>query len=300
MRVLVTGAGGYVGSAVVLALVAAGHEPIAMVRGDSADAPAGVEVRVADLGDSPSLSAAVVGTEAVCHLAGLTRARDSWDRPLDYFATNVGGLVELLRALHSSPVTTFVLASTGAIYGTPDRQPISEDLPDAPMTPYASSKAAAESVLGWEAARRGLAAVSLRLFNVAGRADPDPTRVVPRVLAARATAREFTVNGDGTVVRDYLHVDDAAEAFVAALEHPPPPGAMRKYNIGNGNGASILDLVAAVEKVTGHAVELRHAPPAQEPQSLVCDRRRAAEDLHWVPRKSDLATIVRDAWGACG
>lgn len=300
MRVLVTGAGGYVGSAVVLALVAAGHEPIAMVRGGPAGVPEGVEVRHADLGDSRSLSAAVVGAEAVCHLAGLTRARDSWDRPLDYFATNVGGLVELLRALQSSPVTTFVLASTGAIYGTPDQQPISEDLPDAPTTPYASSKAAAEAVLGWEAARRGLAAASLRLFNVAGRADPDPTRVVPRVLAARATAREFGVNGDGTVVRDYLHVDDAAGAFVAALEHPPRPGVMRKYNIGNGEGASILDVVAAVEEVTGRTVEVRHDPPAREPQSLVCDRRRAAAELNWVPRSSALATIVRDAWVTCG
>lgn len=161
MRVLVTGAGGYVGWSVVESVLAAGHEPVAMVQRDAQRLRDGVEVRVADVRDPGSLRAAVAGVDAVCHLAGLTRARESWGRPLDYFVVNVGGTVELLRAMEAAGVGEIVFASTAAIYGTPEQQPMSEDLPEAPPHPYASSKAAAEAVLRWEARRRGLASAVL-------------------------------------------------------------------------------------------------------------------------------------------
>jgi len=299
VRVLVTGAGGYVGAAVVAALGARGHEPVAMAYGDATRIPPGVQVRPADLRDPPSLARAVAGVDAVCHLAGLTRARESWARPLDYFAVNVGGTVELLRAMADAHVDRLVFASTGAIYGSPERQPMAEELPDAAPHPYASSKVAAEAVLTWEAARRHLPVAALRLFNAAGGADPDQTRIIPRVLSAAAGRTDaFGVNGDGSAVRDYLHVDDAADAFVAALAHPPTPGTVRRYNIGSGVGTSIAEVIAAAERVTGRAVPLRHQPPADEPQRLVCDPSRAVAELGWKPSRSGLETILRDAWAA--
>ena len=246
MRVLVTGAGGYIGRAVVDALGHAGHEPVAMVPSDRSTAPAATETRPGDLLKADTLADAVRGVDAVCHLAGLTRARESWEQPLRYFAVNVGGTLALLEAMAANRVSVVVFASTGSIYGAPERQPMSEGLPDAPPHPYAASKQAAESAIEWQARAGELGAVVLRLFNVASGADPDPTRIVPRVLAVAAgESPSVEVNGDGSAVRDFLHVNDAAQAFVAALDAGP----------------------------------------------------RAAE-LGWKPRRSDLNTIVGDAWAA--
>ncbi|HEX4247032.1 MAG TPA: NAD-dependent epimerase/dehydratase family protein [Pseudonocardia sp.] len=305
MRVLVTGAAGYVGGAVLDALLAAGHEPVAHVHGAPCRVPAGVPVCIGDLlddgpngsGDHNGLVAALAGVDAVCHLAGLTRVRESWDRPLDYFAVNVGGTVAVLRAMESAGVDRLVLASTAACYGSPARQPMAEQLPDDPPHPYASSKVAAESVIGWEARRRPLSAVVLRLFNAAGGAHPGPAGLIPRVLAvAEGQSPELAVNGDGGVVRDYLHVTDAAAAFVAALHRPPPPGTVSRYNIGSGVGSSIADVVATAARVTGRPVPVRHNPPAAEPARLVCDPALALAELGWRPRLPDLESVLREAW----
>jgi len=141
--------------------------------------------------------------------------------------------------------------------------------------------------------------VVLRLFYVAAGADPDPTRIVPRVLAVAAgESPSVEVNGDGSAVRDFLHVDDAARAFVAALDAGPRVGAFRRYTIGSGVGTSVRDVVTAAQRVTGRSVPVLHRPPAVEPQALVCDPTRAAADLGWKPRRSDLDMIVGDAWAA--
>ena len=295
MRVLVTGASGYVGSAVVAALGASGHEPVALVHRQVVSTD--VEVRQGDLLVPSSLVVALDGIDAVCHLAGLTSGRDSFARPLEYFRANVSGTVTLLDAMAAAEVHHLAFASTAAIYGTPETQPMGEDLPDNPPHPYAASKAAAEAALRWQARTGSLGATVLRIFNAAGGADPDPGRLLPRVLAVAAgEAPHLDINGDGTVVRDYVHVEDAADAFVAALDRRPQPGSCYMYNIGSGVATSVLDIVAAAERVTGRHVRLVHRDSAPEPTALVSDPTRAIADLGWKPRRSDLDEIVRDAW----
>ncbi|MFI9405439.1 NAD-dependent epimerase/dehydratase family protein [Nocardia sp. NPDC052316] len=297
MRVLVTGANGYLGGAVVKQLRAGGHEVIGLVRG--AGTPGAGPVRTADLLDPEALAAAVRDIDVVCHLAGLTRVRESLADPLRYFEVNVGGTVALLRAMAAAQVGGLVFASTASIYGTPDRQPMSEELPDRPPHPYAASKAAAESVIAAQAATGQLAAVVLRLFNIAGGADPDPTRIVPRILAVAAGDEpRLTINGDGTAVRDYVHIEDAATAFAAAVTHLPQRGACRRYNIGSGGGTSVAELVAEVTRLTGRTIAVEHRPAAQEPPVLVSDSGRAHRELCWQATSSDLNTILRDGWAA--
>lgn len=297
MRVLVTGAGGYVGRAVVAALSAADHDTVAMVHRSGTDLPAGTELRVADLLDRESLEAAVAGVDAVCHLAALTRVRESWEQPLRYFETNMVGTLNLLAAMESRGVDQLVFASTGAIYGSPERQPMTEDLPDDAPHPYGASKLAAELAIEAQARSGRLGAAILRVFGVAGGADPDASRIVPRVIGTAAgDFPNVTVNGDGSAMRDLLHVDDAAQAFVAALGRCPKVGETRRYNIGTGVGTSVADVIAAAEHITGRQIPVVHNPPAAEPAVLVCDSTRARDELEWKPARSELDSILRDAW----
>ncbi|HSV67213.1 MAG TPA: NAD-dependent epimerase/dehydratase family protein [Mycobacteriales bacterium] len=299
VRVLVTGAAGYVGSAVVAALARAGHEPVALRHRAATPTWPGVRARVGDLLEPGPLVQAVTGVDAVCHLAGLGRARQSWDEPLRYFQVNADGTRALLAAMESAGVERFVFASTASIYGAPRDQPITEDLPDDPPHPYAASKAAAEAVIEWQARTGRLRAVVLRLFNAAGGSDADPSRLIPRVLAVAAgEAPSLEVNGDGSARRDYLHVDDAAGAFAAAVDHAPPAGRIRRYNIGSGLGSSVLDVVGVAERVAGRPIRVVHRAPVAEPPVLVCDPGRALAELGWKPARSELDTIVRDAWAA--
>ncbi|BDU02542.1 UDP-glucose 4-epimerase GalE [Nocardia sputorum] len=292
VRVLVTGANGYIGSAVVDLLGSAGHEPIAMVR-ESGPAVR-VTTRIADLLDEAGLWEALDGVDAVCHLGGLTRARESTADPLRYFRVNTGGTVALLDAMAATGVSRIIFASTGSIYGTPERQPMTESLPDAPPHPYAASKLAAEWAIRSQTGTGRLSATVLRLMNVAGGADPDPTRLIPRAFAAARNGSVLEVNGDGSAVRDYLHLDDAAAAFVACLANMPPKGEFARYLVGSGQGSSILDVVAAVERRTGRRIRLTHRPAAPEPAVLISDPAKAMTELHWRPDRSDLETIVRD------
>jgi UDP-glucose 4-epimerase len=298
VRVLVTGAAGYIGRAVVAALNAAGHRPVAMVHTRGSAIPWAEDIRTADLLDQDALRRAVVGVDAVCHLAGLVRARESVADPLRYFRVNTVGTIALLDAMAAADVPRIVLASTASIYGTSDRQPMTEEFADAPPHPYASSKLAAELAVEAQTHGGALAAVIVRLPNVAGGVDPDPTRLVPRVLAAAAKQSPLGVNGDGSAVRDYLHIADAASAFVACIEHFPTAGVAQRYNIGSGHGHSVLDVVAAAERVTGHRIALEHRPPADEPAVLVSDPSKAITEISWSPRHSNIDEIVRDTWVA--
>lgn len=269
-----------------------------MVRAERTKIEGATETRRADLLDIDSVRRAVRHVDVVCHLAGLTRARDSFSDSLHYVRVNTGGTIALLDAMDTAGVGRIVFASTCAIYGSPERQPMNEDVPDTPPHPYARSKRAAELAIEAHAGGGGIAAVIVRISNVAGGADPDPTRLVPRVLTAAASRSPLGVNGDGSAVRDYVHLRDAAAAFVACVEHLPEAGNAVRYNIGSGHGTSVMDVVTAVERVTGRQVLLEHRPPASEPATLICDPAKAVAEIGWAPRNSDIDTIVRDAWAA--
>jgi UDP-glucose 4-epimerase len=196
-------------------------------------------------------------------------------------------------------VSTLVFSSTGSIYGSPEVQPMSEDLPDAIPHPYAGSKRAAELAIEWQARAGRLGAAIMRVFNVAGGRDPDSTRVVPRVLAAAAgRSSSLQINGDGSATRDLLHVRDAAAALVAAVERAPSVGHPRRFNVGSGTGSSVAGIVAAAERVTGRHIPVVHRPAAKEPPELVADSRRAEAELGWKPQHSTLDEILADAWAA--
>ncbi|HEX6343388.1 NAD-dependent epimerase/dehydratase family protein [Umezawaea sp.] len=291
MRVLVTGASGFIGGAVVARLVAAGHAVRALAH--EADVPAGVESARADLRDRDSLVRAADGVDAVVHLAAVARVRESFERPLHHYEVNVGGTVNLLSALPEGSRVVFV--STGTVYGAPLSQPIPEDCPRAPANPYAASKAAAEDAVAWTARSGRIGATTLRLFNAAGGDDRDGTRVITRAVDAAAGGTPLTVFGDGSAVRDFVHVEDVATAAALALERTAV-GSHDVFNVG-ATAASVRDVVASVERVTGRPVPLVRAPANDgEVAELRADTRRLRRVLGWEPERSALDDLVRDQW----
>ena len=305
MRVLVTGAFGFVGTALVERLTAAGHEVLALTsRADVA----GPGVFVGDVRDPEAMGRAVRDVDGVCHLAALVRVREARGRAQDYWAVNHGGAGTVATAAaevaaQSGRPLRFVLASTGAVYGQPALQPIPEDLPLSTTNEYGETKLAAEKdVLGMVDAAFGAAfgAVALRLFNVAGAAGGrtgDPDTLIPKTLAvARGEVPALQVNGDGAAVRDFVHVLDVARAFELALDHAVA-GRRTVFNVG-ATGARVLDVVRTVRDVTGREVPVKHQPSRGEAPMLLADTRRIRTELGWRPEHSDLRTIVADAWAA--
>ncbi len=295
-----TGAGGFVGHAVATALQAAGHEVLALTRRSPVRVP-GVATRTVDLG--PGLAEVLADTDAVCHLAAAVQVRASREDPLGTWRTNLGGTLAVLDALvRAARGARLVLASTCAVYGEVSDAPVHEDHATAPTHPYGASKLAAELATRDVAATGAIGAVSLRAFNIAGasagRGDTDPTRLVPAVLDAAAGARpELVVNGDGSAVRDFLHVADAADAFVTALD-ACTPGSWRAYHLGSGHPVAVREVIDAAGRVTGRTIPVRHRDATAEPASLVADAGRARAELGWVPHRSSIERIVTDAWAA--
>ncbi|WP_281257445.1 NAD-dependent epimerase/dehydratase family protein [Actinophytocola xinjiangensis] len=276
---LVTGAAGFLGRAVVRALAGRGHSVTAFTRGDGA-VPEGADRHVrGDVRDAHRVAEAVGGVDAVCHLAALTGVRASFAEPLEYWLTNVGGTVNVLAALGGDG-GRLVVASTAA---------------GRDSSPYAATKWAADRACADVAAAGGLGAVSLRAYNLAGPGDPDERRLIPKILAVAAGRGEFVVNGDGSVIRDFVHVEDMADAVVLALD-ACAAGGWRGYDIGSGRRTSVLEVVRVVEDVTGRAVPVQHAPAVDEPAVLVADPTSARRELGWRPARSDVRRIVEDAW----
>jgi UDP-glucose 4-epimerase len=302
MKVLVTGAAGFVGYAVAALLVEQGHQVTGLTRSGASALPKGVQRLQGDLCTSETLPRAVAEVDAVCHLAGLTKVRQSRARPVGYWRTNVGGTLAILDRLASARAGRLVLASTCTVYGEQAEQPINETAAAAPSSPYATSKLAADQAAADLAATGAIGAISLRAFNVAGalpgHPDRDTTRLIPQLLAVQQVqAPELVINGDGTAVRDFVHVADMATAFVLAL-HACEPGRWRAYNVGSGRPSTVHDVIATAETVTGRPVPRRHTAAAYEPATLVADSTRIRSELGWRPEKSSLPEIISDAWTA--
>jgi UDP-glucose 4-epimerase len=304
MRVLVTGATGFVGRAVVRQLTMAGHSVIGLVRTPK---PVSYELLIGDVLDQGAVEHAVEGADAVCHLAALTSVRESFDEPVRYFRVNVTGTLNVLDSMNAEAQRTgrtlrLIFASTCAVYGAPETQPITEAQEPMPGNPYGASKLAAEAAIGYQAGLGRISAITLRTFNVAGAADghgdPDTSRIIPKtVLVAAGQADCLTVNGDGSAIREYTHAGDLARAYVMALDSAESAGH-RVYNVGSGFGASVRDVIEAAERITGHPVSVRWGPPANEPRELRADSSRIRTELGWRPCSSALETIVADAWQA--
>ncbi|MFI0981359.1 UDP-glucose 4-epimerase GalE [Streptomyces sp. NPDC021093] len=310
MKYLVTGGAGYVGSVVAAHLLEAGHEVTVLddlSTGFREGVPAGasfIEGRIQDAARH------LDGTyDGVLHFAASSQVGESVADPEKYWRNNVGGTMDLLAAMRAAGVRRLVFSSTAATYGEPAVTPITEDLPTAPTSPYGASKLAVDHMISGECTAHGLAAVSLRYFNVAGayggcgeRHDPE-SHLVPLVLQVAQGRREsIAVYGDdyptpdGTCVRDYIHVADLAEAHLLAVA-AAEPGTHRICNLGNGNGFSVREVIETVRKVTGHAIpEVVAARRAGDPAILVASADRARTELGWTPSRTDLADIIRDAW----
>ncbi|MGR3434374.1 MAG: UDP-glucose 4-epimerase GalE [Shimia sp.] len=313
--VLVTGGAGYIGAHACKALARAGFVPVTFDDLSTGHARAvrwGPLVE-GDLMDRAAVDAALAAHApvAVLHFAALSQVGESMADPARYWRVNVGGAANLLGACAAAGVDRIVFSSTCATYGDRDGVVLDEDTPQAPINAYGGSKLAIEAMLRDMEAAHGLRHVIFRYFNVAG-ADPDgevgedhdpETHLVPLVLDAIAGRRAaLTLHGtdydtpDGTAIRDYVHVSDLAEAHVAGLRRLLDGHPSRVYCLGTGTGFSVREVIAAAAAVTNAEVPVIEGPRrAGDAVRLVCGSARARDELGWVPRRSDMATMIRDA-----
>ena len=318
MRLLVTGGAGYIGSLVALQLLEAGHEVTVLddlSKGHEAAVPSETGFVRVDLLDAQRLTETLTGGyDGVLHFAALSLVGESVEQPGRYYRANVAGTLNLLEAMGAAGVPRLVFSSTAAVYGEPEKVPIPESAPTRPTNPYGGAKLAADQLIGFFAAAHGLSATSLRYFNVAGSAaggtlgeDHEPeTHLIPLVLAAALGEREnVKIFGtdfptpDGTAVRDYIHVEDLGRAHLLALDAPgrAEPGEHRIYNLGNGAGFSVWEVVEAARRVTGRRIEAVEAPRrAGDPPVLVASSDKIQAELDWMPEKPALEAMISDAW----
>jgi UDP-glucose 4-epimerase len=313
MKLLVTGGAGYIGSVVSRHLLGAGHEVVVLdnlERGHRAAVVPEAPLVPADLRDADAVTRALSeGFDGVLHFAALALVSESVSHPERYYRTNVTGTLNLLEAMRDAEVRRLVFSSTCAVYGQPDEVPISESAPPRPANAYGASKLAVDGMIGDFCTAYGLGAVSLRYFNVAGASgdageDHDPeTHLIPNILrAALGQTDHVDVFGtdyptpDGTAIRDYIHVDDLADAHLLALDGTRE-GEHRIFNLGNGSGFSVREVIEAARQVTGAEIAIREADRRPgDPPMLVAAGQRIREELGWTPRKPSLEEMVSDAW----
>jgi len=315
-RILVTGGAGYIGSHACKALALAGYTPVvfdSLVYGHRWAVKWG-PLREGDILDAERLDAVLAEyrPDAVMHFAAYCYVGESVREPAKYYHNNVVGTLSLLDAMRRHGIDKLIFSSTCATYGVPNHVPIAEDHPQQPVNPYGASKLMIERILFDYETAYGLRSVMLRYFNAAG-ADPgseigedhDPeTHLIPLALqAASGILPNITVHGndydtpDGTCIRDYIHVADLADAHVralAALEQGAPTTA---FNLGNGQGFSVQEVIDAIQRITGHSVRVEIGPRRPgDPPILVGDAARIRSELGWAPRFPQLDTIVETAW----
>ncbi|WP_157252373.1 UDP-glucose 4-epimerase GalE [Nonomuraea typhae] len=311
MRLLVTGGAGYVGSVVAAQLVEAGHEVTVLddLSTGHADAvPDGARFVQADVAEAHD---ALDGQDAVLHFAAKSLVGESVEKPELYWRHNLGGTLALLEAMHGTGVRRIVFSSTAATYGEPISPQILESDPPRPTNPYGETKLAVDMALTAFAGLRGLGAVSLRYFNVAGaygrfrERHAIETHLIPNVLkVATGEREEVRVFGtdyptpDGTCVRDYVHVADLARAHLLALG-AVTEGEHKIYNLGSGTGFSVKEVIDVCREVTGHPIPETVGPRrAGDPAVLVASSDKIQAELGWKAERTALPTIVADAWAA--
>lgn len=312
MKLLVTGGAGYIGSVVTRALLASGHEVEVLddlSTGHRASVPDGVAFHPMSVHDVARVLTPEAGFEGVLHFAGRIEVAESVARPDLYWDVNVRGSLALLEAIRVARVPRLIFSSTGSMYRGEGDEKLAETARVDPRNPYAASKLMVDLMLSAEATAFGLGATSLRYFNASGavgelgeRHDPE-SHLIPIVLQVAAGKREqLQMYGtdyptpDGTCVRDYIHVADLATAHVLALE-AIEPGRHEIYNLGNGNGYTNLQVVAAAREITGHPIPVMLAPRRPGDAAItVASSEKARKDLGWQPGRPELRDIVADAW----
>jgi UDP-glucose 4-epimerase len=321
MHVMVTGGAGYIGSVTTATLLAAGHEVTVLddlSTGHRDAVPDGATFRELDIGEVARVLRETPPVDAVIHFAAISVVGESMQDPARYWHNNVVGTLALLDAMREHHVERIVFSSSAATYGDVTEQPITEDAPCRPASPYGATKLAVDLALADYARAYGFAAISLRYFNVAGalhdergswgERHPTETHLIP--LALRAATTPIALSGadtplalygtdyptpDGTGIRDYIHVVDLADAHLRAVEAARPV-EHEVINLGSGIGYSVREVLATVEKVTGQAVPVQEQPRRPgDPARLVASNTRAADVLGWRPTR-DLVAMVEDAW----
>jgi UDP-glucose 4-epimerase len=312
-KILVTGGAGYIGSITAHHLIERGFEVLVaddLSRGHRHTVPENL-LHVIRLQETQALAKLLEGVDAVIHFAAYISVGESTREPALYFANNVGGSLSLFEAMARANVKRLVFSSTAAVYGDPPKSPIPEDSPFAPVSPYGESKAMVEQILASLDRYRGLRSVVLRYFNACG-AEPeanlgeqhDPeTHLIPLLFRAAMTGEPVQLFGDdyptldGTCVRDYIHVGDLASAHLTALDYLMADGASCQFNVGTGKGNTVLEVLRAVEEISGRKVPYKIAPRRDgDSPSLVANSQKLQQALAWKPVRSDLKQIVRDAW----
>lgn len=317
MSILVTGGAGYVGSHCVATLRASGREVVVidnLSKGHRAALKPDVRLYEGDLRDAAFLADVFSKEqiEAVMHFAAFSLVGESMEDPGKYFLNNLAGTVTLLEEVRRHGDIPFIFSSTAATYGQPDTVPITEDMPQVPTNPYGESKLMVEKALRWYDEAYGLRSVSLRYFNVAGAWDDGAigedhrpeTHLIPLVLTAALGKREFvSVYGndydtpDGTCLRDYIQMEDLIDAHIRALDYLQKGGRTERFNLGIGQGFSVMEIIEAARRVTGRHIEVRMAPRrAGDPAVLIASGDKAGRVLGWHPKHKEIDGIIASAW----
>ena len=317
MAILVCGGAGYIGSHNVRALLDRGSEAVVVDNlwtGHRPAVPDGVPFYEGDVRDAALMDRIFSEhkIEAVLHFCACSLVGESVEKPLLYFANNVGGMQSLLEAMARHGLRQIVFSSSAAVYGEPSRVPILEDDETKPTNPYGETKRVMERMMHWVGERHGIRYVSLRYFNVAGawhdgslgEDHRNETHLVPIILQVPLGRRDcVTVFGDdyptpdGTCLRDYIHVVDLADAHVLALEYLRKGGASDIFNLGNGQGFSVKEMIAAAEKATGRSIKVEiGARRAGDPAQLIASSEKARTVLGWKPQFTDVEQVIGTAW----
>ena len=328
MKILITGGAGYIGSTVTELLMARGHQITILdnlCHAKPEAVPAGAEFVEASLADRDRIetlfrdaSSAGQPFDGVIHFAALIEAGESMQKPEIYFRNNTASTLSLLEAMIACGPRRLVFSSTAAVYGEPETVPIPETATLRPTNAYGESKLLVEQMLGWFHRIHGLRSAALRYFNVAGAAETEAgivrgeaheaeSHLIPLVLDValerRSSIKIFGddyATPDGTCIRDYVHVSDLAEAHLLALTALDSPGAAENrliYNLGNGAGFSVQEVIEAARRVTGHAIPVQMCPRRPgDPATLVASSAKAIAELGWTPRYTTLDAILRTAW----